>query len=154
MTIEAHNGKLEASDNEPQKAAESNNEPPPTAIERKATGPNPWLSIWISLVALLVAGLSLGVNYFRSNDPPNAIIVTADVKKQLNGFYVEGHEFYRRTIGLKRDVSLQEFQKLDTEVDDWSRRMGDFIEQKLGAAEKGRMLDVTGIPVFRGDGTY
>jgi hypothetical protein len=56
------------------KAPEGNNEPPPAAIESNATGPNPWLSIWISLVAILIAILSLSVNYLRSNDPPNAII--------------------------------------------------------------------------------
>jgi hypothetical protein len=126
----------------------------PKAAESKTTGPHPWLPIGISVAALLVALLSLGVNYFRASDPPNTIIVTAEVKKQIGSYFVEADDFYIRTILLRRDVSPQEFQKLDSQIDDWSRRMGDYLQEKLGAAEKGRMLDITGITPFHADGAY
>jgi hypothetical protein len=143
MTVEPHNS-------EPEPVADDK----PQTTETKVIGPHPWLPISISVAALLVAILSLGVNYFRSSDPPNAIIVTAEVKKRLDTFYVEGHNFYVGVLGLRRDISPEEFQKLYKQIDEWSGGMGQYIQEKLGAAERGRMLDVTGVPSFQGDGTY
>jgi hypothetical protein len=125
--------------------------PPPKKLTRP---PHPWLSIWISIAALVVAISSLGVSYFRSNNAPNTIVVTADVKKQLDTYYVECDDFYIRMIALRPDISAQDFKTLDDQIDAWSQGMGDFVQQRFGAAEKGRLLDLTGVLPFHTNGKY
>jgi hypothetical protein len=54
------------------------------------------------------------------------------IKTSLEQFFIESDWYWRRLVSLPKNISDNDYQKLQKEIDDWSLRLEKYITEQLG----------------------
>ena len=63
--------------------------------------------------------------------------------KSLNDFYSTSHKLLSRIALLPENVSDDDYNNLQHDIDQWSQTLETYIDQHLGVAEKSRLMEMS-----------
>jgi hypothetical protein len=76
-------------------------------------------------------------------------------KKGLEQFFIESDGYWRRLASMPKNISEDDYKKLQGEIDNWSMRVEKFVAERLGPMATARMLQIPEhLQQFSIDSTY
>jgi hypothetical protein len=110
--------------------------------------------------ALIFGGVSAALDWVKHKEvaaipESKASPQSQGIKSGLEQLFIESDGFWRRLISMPKNISDDDYKKLQDEIDNWSLRLEKYIAEQLGPLARARMLQIPEhIQQFGADSSY
>jgi hypothetical protein len=78
----------------------------------------------------------------------------ADIRAHLQQFYVSSDLLLRKIVAMPKNISDDEYNKYQQDLDSWSNDLEKYMNGVLGPLFVSRLLDISNVPPIAPDPTY